>query len=224
MTPRFPSSRWRWTPLFAIGGAFGTAVFLFLLIPLTQMLDEVEKPDLEVREVSFAPPPPDTPPPPPDEPEPPEPEQPPPEMPREPPPIEVEALDVALNPGAGDAVAMGIATPDFKTETDPTEDIQELFTFEDLAEAPRLINQPRFRFPPELARRGVDGGKVIVEIDILPDGRARLRRIISSTHPELEPVARQIVEAARFTKPEVDGRLQTVRGRFPLLLQNDLNP
>ncbi|MFW6218012.1 MAG: TonB family protein, partial [Verrucomicrobiota bacterium] len=83
---------------------------------------------------------------------------------------------------------------------------------------------PRFRFPPELARRGVDDGKVIVEIDILPDGRARLRRIISSTHPELEPVARQIVEAARFTKPEVDGRPQTVRGRFPLILQNDLNP
>lgn len=220
MPQQFPNARWKWTPLVAIGGAFGTAALLFLLIPLTQMLDRVASPDLEVRAVSFAPPPPDLPPPPSEEPPPPEPERPPPEMPQEPPPIQIEALDVALNPGAGDAVAMGIATPDFKTETDLTADIQQLFTFEDLAEAPRLINQPRFRFPADLARRGVNEGKVIVEIDILPSGRARLRRIISSTHRELEPAAREIVESARFTKPTVDGQAQTVRGRFPLVLQN----
>ncbi|MFP4156962.1 MAG: energy transducer TonB [Opitutales bacterium] len=220
MPKEFPNSRWKWTPLIAIGGAVGTTGLLFLLIPLTQLLDNVEKPDLEVREVSFAPPPPELPPPPPDEVEPPEPDEPPPEMPREPPPIQVDALDVALNPGAGDAVAMGIPTPDLKIETDMTEDIRNLFTFEDLAEAPRLINQPRFRFPPQLARRGVNEGQVVVEIEIKPNGRAELRRIISSSHPDLEDAAREIVRSARFTKPEVDGRPQTVRGRFPLILQN----
>lgn len=220
MPSEFPNSRWKWTPLIAISGALGTAGLLFLLIPLTQLLDQVEEPDLEVREVTFSPPPPELPPPPPEEAQPPEPEQPPPEMPKEPPPIQVEALDVALNPGTGDAVAMGIPTPDMNMESDMTGDIQQLFTFEDLAEAPRLINQPRFRFPRELARRGVDEGKVIVEIEIKPNGRAELRRIISSTHPELEDAAREIVRSARFTKPEVDGRARTVRGRFPLILQN----
>ncbi|PXA05545.1 hypothetical protein DDZ13_01345 [Coraliomargarita sinensis] len=180
----------------------------------------MEQPDLEVREVTFSPPPPELPPPPPDEMEPPEAEEPPPEMPKEPPPIEIDALDVALNPGAGDAVAMGIPTPDLNMEQDMTGDIQKLFTFEDLSESPRLINQPRFRYPSRLARRGIDEGKVIVEIDILPNGRAELRRIISSTHPELEEAAREIVRSARFTKPEVNGRPQTVRGRFPLILQN----
>jgi len=220
MPSTFPNSRWKGTPLIAIGGALGTAGLLFLLIPLTQLLDKVEEPDLKVREVTFAPPPPEVPPPPPDEAQPPEPEQPPPEMPEEPPPIQIDALDVALNPGAGDAVAMGIPTPDLNMAQDMTGDIQKLFTFEDLAEAPRLINQPRFRFPPQLARRGIDEGKVIVEIDIKPNGRAELRRIISSTHPELIEAAREIVRSARFTKPEVDGRAQTVRGRFPLILQN----
>lgn len=220
MPSEFPSSRWKWTPLIAIGGALGTAGLLFLLIPLTQLLDQVEEPDLELREVTFSPPPPEPPPPPPDEVQAPEPEQAPPEMPKEPPPIQVDALDVALNPGTGDAVAMGIPTPNLNMRRDMTGDIQKLFTFEDLAEAPRLINAPRFRFPSQLARRGVDEGKVIVEIDILPNGRAELRRIISFTHPELIDAAREIVRSARFTKPEIDGRAQTVRGRFPLILQN----
>lgn len=221
MPAEFPNSRWKWTPLFAIGGALGTAGLLFLLIPLTQMLDDVAAPDLELREVSFAPPPPEPPPPPPEvEEPPPEAEPVPPDMPQSPPPIEVQTLDVALNPGSGDAVAMGIEMPDFETSTSMTAEIEQLFTFEDLPEAPRLINQPRFRFPRELARRGIREGQVIVEIDILPNGQARLRRIISSTHPELEDAAREIVGSARFTKPEVNGRPQTVRGRFPLILQN----
>ncbi len=220
MPQQLPNSRWKWTPLVAIIGALGTAAFLFLLIPLTQMFDRVESPDLEVREVSIAPPPPLLPPPPPNEPQLPEPQRPPPEMPRDPPPIRIEALDVALNPDAGDAVAMGVATPNLNVERDMTNNLQRLFTFEDLAEAPRLINQPRFRFPPALDRRGINKGKVIVEIDILPNGKARLRRIISSTHADLEDAAREIVRSARFTKPVVNGQAQTVRGRFPLILQN----
>lgn len=204
-----------------IAGALGTAGLLFLLIPLTQLVDKVDAPDLEVREVSFAPPPPEPPPPPPEELRaPPEAEPVPPEIPQTPPPIELQTLDVALHPGSGDAVAMGIDTPDFLGKIDMTADIQQLFTFEDLSEAPRLMNQPRFRFPAQLARRGIKEGKVIVEIDILPNGQARLRRIISSTHPELEGPAREIVNSARFTKPEVNGRPQTVRGRFPLILKN----
>lgn len=218
MPQEFPNARWKWTPLFATGGALGVAAVLFLLIPLTQILDEVKKPDLLVREVAIAPPPPDVPPPP-EEAMPPKPETPPPEMPQEPPPIQVNTLDVALNPGAGDAIAIGVETPQLQTE-DMTSSIQQLFTFEDLPEAPRLINQPRFRYPPELARRGVEQGKVVVEIDILPNGRARLRRIVSSTHPALEPAAREVVERARFTKPVIDGRARTVRGRFPIILQN----
>jgi len=222
MPQQFPSARWRWTPLLALAGALGMAGLLFMLIPLTQLLDEVAAPDLTVREVSLSPPPPEPPPLPPDEvtPPPAEPEPVPTKLPQPLPQIEIQTLNVALNPGRGDAVAMGIDTSDFKTAAQVTAEIQQLFTFEDLAEAPRLINQPRFRFPSQLARRSIREGKVIVEIDILPNGQARLRRIISTTHPELEEPAREIVRSARFTKPEVNGQAQTVRGRFPLILQN----
>ncbi|MFP4204466.1 MAG: energy transducer TonB, partial [Opitutales bacterium] len=188
--------------------------------PLSQLLDRIKTPDRTVREVKIAPSPPEPPSPPKDEPKPSKPEPETPEMQRDPAPIEVDKLDVAINPGIGDAVAMGVSKPNFETEQDLTSEIEELFTFEDLGEAPRLINSPRFRFPPELERRGVEEGKVIVEIDIRPDGRARLRRIVFSSHHELESVARKIIGSARFTKPEVDGRPRTVRGHFPLILQN----
>ncbi|MFW6354391.1 MAG: TonB family protein [Verrucomicrobiota bacterium] len=218
MSSEYPSARWKWTPLVTIAGASMLAALLFVLIPLTQLSETEKTLDLQIREVVFSPPPPEAPPPP-EEATPPAPEIPPPEMASEPPAIQIEALDIALNPGAGDAVAIGVETPQFQSE-DMTTGIQELFTFDDLPEAPRLINQPRFRFPPGLVQRGVSKGRVIVEIDVLPDGRARLQRIVSSTHAELEATARQVIEGARFTKPEVDGRPQTVRGRFPITLEN----
>lgn len=196
------------------------AATLFLLIPLTQMFDQPEKPDLAVREIRISPPPPPDAPPPPEETPPDQPETAPEEIPEAPPPVDLQPLDVDLTAGSSEAIQMGARLPSFQMETDSVSDIEELFTFDDLSESPRLLNTPRFRYPSSLVRRGIEKGRVIVEIDILPDGSARLRRIVSSTEPELEPIARRIVKQAQFTSPEIDGQPQTVRGRFPLRLEN----
>ncbi|MGZ0656789.1 energy transducer TonB [Coraliomargarita sp. W4R72] len=221
MSQEFPRQNWKWAPYFAIGGACVLAVLLFLLIPLTQMLNAPKPPHLMVREMqlSVLPPPPSTPPLP-EETPPPEPQQLLQDMPSEPTPIDLPLLDVELSPGSGDAIAMGAPMPSLQTQSDTFAEIQKLFSFDDLPEVPRLVNTPNFRFPSSLARRGVNKGKVIVEIDILPNGSAKLRRIVSSTHPELEDVAKQIISRARFTKPSIAGVPQTVRGLFPLVLQN----
>lgn len=221
MSQEFPKQNWKWAPYFAIGGACALAVLLFLLIPLTQMLNAPKPPHLMVREMqlSLLPPPPSTPPLP-EEMPPPEPQQMLQEMPSEPTPIDLPLLDVELSPGSGDAIAMGAPMPTFQTQSDTFAEIQKLFSFDDLPEVPRLVNTPNFRFPASLARQGVSNGKVIVEIDILPNGSAQLRRIVSSTHPELEAVAKQIISRARFTKPTIGGVPHTVRGLFPLVLQN----
>lgn len=221
MSQEFPRQNWKWAPYIAIGGACVLATLLFLLIPLTQMLNAPKPPHLIVREMqlSMLPPPPSTPPLP-EETPPPEPQQMLQEMPSEPTPIDLPLLDVDLSPGSGDAIAMGAPLPTFQTQTDTFAEIQKLFSFDDLPEVPRLVNTPSFRFPSSLVRRGVTKGKVIVEIDILPNGSAKLRRIVSSTYPELEDVAKQIISRARFTKPTIGGVPQTVRGLFPLVLQN----
>lgn len=221
METELPRQNWRWTPAAAVAGALVLAGALFLVIPLTQWFDPPAEPDTEVRKVTVAPPPPA-----PEPPEPPadQPERPPapaaPDLSESSPELEVAELDVALSPGAGDALAMGAPGASLAADASASEGIERLFTFEDLPQAPRLLNMPSFEFPPGLARRGVEQGRVVVEIDILPSGRARLHRIVSSTHRELEPAARRIVRQARFSKPMIDGKARTVRGRFPLVLQN----
>lgn len=218
MEPTFPDANGKWRPVLAVGIAFVMAVGLFLLLPLTQSLDPPEKSSVEVREVSIA----TAPPPPPAPPEEKPPEDPTP-RPSDPPPspetISVGRLDVSLSTSPEDAVSMGVSPPEFATESDAVGEIESLFTFEDLPEAPRLVHAPSYSFPRSLERRGVEEGRVVVEIDILPDGSARLRRIISSTHRELEPVARRIIEGARFTRPTIDGEVRRVRGHFPLVLR-----
>lgn len=214
-----PTQNWGWASLVAFGGALVLAAALFLIIPFTQLFEDAPEPDLVVREIKLAAPPPPRAPPPPEEAPPPPPE---PELvtpPDEPPPIDIQTLDVALSPGSGEAIAMGSSVPVFQLQ-ESMEAIEKMFTFDDLPEAPRLVTMPRFRFPASLTRRGIEEGKVIVEIDILPDGTVRFRQIVSSSHRELEAVAREIVRQARFTPPVIDGQPQTVRGRFPLLLKN----
>lgn len=217
MEGAFPNSRWKWTPLIAVSGATIISGILFLLIPLTQIFSPVKEPDLVVREVVLSPPPPQAPPPP--EAAEPLPEPPPPELVQVPPPIVINALDVSLSTGTGDAIAIGVPSPDLVVQ-DIASEIEKMFTFEDLQDAPRLVNAPNFRFPPALVRRGITKGKVVVEIDILPNGRAEFRKVISATHDELIETAKQIVSRARFSKPMVDGQAQRVRGSFPLVLEN----
>lgn len=219
MKKPLPQAHRKWTPIFAIGGAIVLATGLFMLIPLTQLLDKIEEPDLSVRETRITLPPPEPPPPPEETEKPPEPQLTMPEMPRDPPPIDVPPLDLVLSPGFGEALAMGTTPPAFLVQGEAMADVKRFFTFDDLSETPRLLGSPRIRFPQQLSRRGVREGKVIVEIDIMPDGSAQLVRIVSSTHHELEPVARGIIERARFSPPIVNGEAQQVRGEFPLILR-----
>lgn len=217
MEREFPKSQLRWAPLLTISGAIIISAILFLLIPMTQILNPVKPANVVVREMVLLPPPAKTPPPP-DSSEPP-PEPAPPELAQVPPPIMINALDVSLSTGTGDAIAIGVPSPDLVVQ-DITSEIEEMFTFDDLQDAPRPVSLPRFRFPPSLIRRGIESGKVVLEIDILPSGRAEFRRVISATHEELIETAKQIVSRARFSRPIVDGQAQRVRGSFPLLLEN----
>lgn len=218
----FPQQNWKWTPVISIVVALGMAALLFMLIPLTQFMNAPAEKELMIREIVVLSAPPPPPPPPPEEPEPPPPN---PQMiasklPTNPDVLEVEPLDLVLTPGNSEAIAMGVAPPALRVDRDMIGDIEQLFTFADLPVAPRLIHTPSFRFPAQLVRRGITHGEVVAEIDILENGQARLHRIVSSTHTDLEPIARDIVERSRFTKPMVDGRPQTVRGLFPITLEN----
>ena len=203
----------------AIVGAVVIAFSLFLIVPLTQILAKPPSKIVEYREiVTIKPPLPPTPPSKDIEPLK-EPEPAPPEFKQPTENLQLNPLDLTLNPGTGDAIAMGVRTREFESEIDVMGDIEKIFTFADLPQAPRILNTPRITFPKSLTRRGIKDGKVVLLVEIDQKGRARVLKIISSSHPKLEPVAKDVVKRALFTTPEIEGETVTVRGEWPLYLQ-----
>ena len=205
--------------MLALIGAAVLSCGIILILPLTQLIQDPAPPFLEFREVVTT----ELPPPPP------------------PPPKQTIAapesaavpqlssaasienmaftpLDIKLNPGIGDALAMGAQPYDFETEIDVIAAIQHVFTFADLNEVPHVISTPRFSFPRRLTRRGITSGNVVLLIEIDTRGRAKVLEILSSSHELLEPVAEKIVRESLFSIPKVDGKLQTVRGEWPIYL------
>ncbi|MGC6423979.1 MAG: energy transducer TonB [Lentimonas sp.] len=194
------------------------AFILFLLIPLTQTSNDSRERIFIVRETVTIQPPQSIVPPTKDQPK--EPElQPQPEFKQQVPELSLSQLELSLNPGVDDAVRIGVKGGGFITDFNTVSDIQEMFTFSDLEQAPNIINQPRVQFPSKLSRRGVKEGRVVATIEIDERGRATIIRIVSSTSPELIDPARSVIRQARFTQPTVNGKPSKVRGDWPIVLR-----
>ena len=51
------------------------------------------------------------------------------------------------------------------------------------------------------------------------DGAVRVRRVVSSTHPELVAPARRVATGARFTPPKHRGKVVKAVMRWPITIQ-----
>ena len=204
----------------AIIGAVLLAAGLFLIIPLTQTLDAAHKDVVEYREIITLQAPPPTPPAPEEQQRTQEQEQPQPELEENFQELTLNQLELSLNPGIGEALAMGMRSVTFKTEIDAAAEIEKIFSFEDLPEAPRLITEPKVEFPRDLARRGIKEGRFELLIEIDERGKVRLVRVLSASHPQFEKLAADFCRQARFTSPRIDGKAVTVRGKIPITLRD----
>lgn len=218
MEREFPQGSPKWTPVLAVLGAIVLAVALFLVIPLTQTLDAATKEVLTYREVVTIQPPPPTPPAPEEEKQVKQEDMPQPELQEEFQELTLNQLELSLNPGIGEALAMGLRAVEFKTEIDAAAEIERIFSFEDLPEAPRLIVKPTIEFPPTLRRKGIHEGRVELLIEIDEEGRARLLQVLAASHPQMSDTAERMVRQMRFTKPQIGGKPVKVRGRMPLTI------
>ena len=205
--------------LWAFFGAFFLATVLFLIIPMTQMLDSPERAGIILHEMNLA-----------------ELAPPRPQLTRDPiePKKEVRLpelqesfqqlnlneLELSLNPGIGDALAMGVGSVSLEEQVDVLEQIQQVFQFSDLESIPSMIASPRFDYPQSLIRRGIRKGTVDLLIRIDQKGNANVLQVLSSPHNELTRVAKRLVERSRFTTPEIDGVPVTVDGNLPLTLES----
>ncbi|MEM7603075.1 MAG: energy transducer TonB, partial [Verrucomicrobiota bacterium] len=101
----------------------------------------------------------------------------------------------------------------------PQERKRMIFTLNDLDDQPRLLNRPRISFPESLRRRGVTEGRVCLEVEIHPNGRVDVLRVIECSDPEFASIATNFATRARFSPPKKDGRPVAAKFQWPIVLR-----
>ncbi len=109
-----------------------------------------------------------------------------------------------------------ISTPN-ETTPPPTERTQ--YSATELDSMPRLLSHGLTSFPSSLAKKGVRRGAVTFEVELSPTGSVKVRRVISSTQPELVEPARNVALSARFTPPMHNGKAVKAIMQWPIVIE-----
>lgn len=199
----------------AIAGA--VALALFMILPLLQIITQPPSTDLTIRTVDVAtlPPPP---PPPVEKPEELElEEEPPPPLAVDAPPLDLLQLELALNPGDG-AFGGGDFAINLSSVMGNSYEVDAIFSLSDLDEKPRVVYQPAPIYPPELARKSLQGTVYILFI-VDQYGRTGDLKVHKSSHPAFNNSALQAVEQWKFEPGKRKGKPVQFRMRVPITFQ-----
>lgn len=193
-------------PLVAISSIILTAG-IFMLIPFTQLLESVGKKDSLTVQVDIAPPPPPPPPEPPEEEDEEVEETPPPPPPPPPPPqLSLSQLDLALDPGIGDAMAGAFGFGGFNTRPDAMAEMKEFFSVSELDENPRMISFVRPEKPFNMRKDRISGyTRVRFQVDENGD-MLRIVHFSETTHAILEEEVRKVFKQWKMTEPKKNGQ------------------
>ncbi|WP_372806830.1 energy transducer TonB [Pontiella sp.] len=200
-----------------VGLGLALAFAFFMLLPILQVITKPPSKDLTIRSVDAVvePPPP---PPPMEEPDEPEPEeQPPPPPAMDAQPLDLSQLELALNPGDG-----GFGGGDFSIDLDGltgnAEEVDAIFSLSDLDQKPRVVYQPAPIYPPELARKNMQGTVYVLFI-VDKTGRTRDLKVQKSTHPAFNNPALKAVKQWKFEPGKRKGKPVQFRMRVPITFQ-----
>lgn len=189
-------------------GALALTLVMFLVLPFTQLFSHVTREILQLRQIEVAMPPPPPPPrqPPPEEKKPEEK----PELKEKPKPLNLSQLELALNPGVGNALE-GDFSLGFEMGPNVIEEMK-IFELSEVDKEPQLIFQPEFTYPPKAQRDRIQG-TVIVQFVVDIDGRVFNAVIKQRTGSrELDEAALNSVLRYKFSPGIKDG--QPVRVKF----------
>ncbi len=201
-------------PIGPVAGAGVLAVLIFLALPLTQLLSNLQKDDKLIRVADVNIPPPDAPPPEPPPPEEEEVEEEKPELEEEMQPLDISQLDAALNPGFGDALNVGQAVWGFGITPDTIAQM-DIFELKDLDNNPRRIFAARPVYPFQFKREGIEGSvRLIIIID--EKGNVIDAKIQRASHKEFIKPAVDAILQWKFEPGTKNGRAVKVRRIQPI--------
>lgn len=217
-------------------GIISAAAVLLLLVAARLLVARVEVRHLDLREVGIATEP-EPPPPPPPEPEEPPLEPPPPALsqveavadplrvpvPKAQVPLDVtmpvNAFSTELAPAPLPVVERPRPRPSAPRPSAPKPAAKSHYSMGELDGRPRLLRHPSVAFPRELTARGVRKGTVVLEVELSRNGAVSVRRVVSSSHPELVSPARRVAAGSRFTSPKRNGQAVRAVMRWPITIQ-----
>ncbi len=109
-------------------------------------------------------------------------------------------------------------TPKPRAPTPPSP-MKSHYNTNELDGTPRLLRHGSAAFPSSLSRKGVSSGTVVLEVELSTSGRVSIRRVVSSSYPELVAPARRIASSARFTAPKHRGLAVKAIMRWPITIK-----
>jgi protein TonB len=204
----------------SIFGAVAVTLLLFLLLPLLQAVSQPLDSDLTVTEIDVAslPPPPAPPPPEEEKQEEEEEEPPPPDLSDETPPLDLDQLEIALQPSQGG----GAVTGDFTIRIDSRTDAggsDEPVAISDLDQQPRPIHQPLPASTPKMKSKAPATVHVIFTVD--ESGRVETALVQRSTDSLFDNAALAAVKQWKFEPGTSQGQPVRFRMRVPITFPKD---
>jgi protein TonB len=191
---------------------FLATVVLFLALPFFQLISTVGQKDSGIFVVDTSKPPPPRPPvekpPPPEKVD----KKDEPELKQEQPKLTLSQLELALNPGMGDASGGGDFSMTF--EVDAMEELEMIFELSEVDRVPQPIYRVAPVFPYEMKQAGISGS---VSLLFVCDSQGRVKniQIKSSTHREFEEPAIRALREWKFEPGIKDGQPVNVRMLLP---------
>jgi protein TonB len=185
---------------------------LFLALPFFQLISTVGNRSTEILaiDLSKAPPPP----PPAEKLPPPQKEEnrEEPKLEHEQPKLTLAQLEMALNPGMGDASAGGDFSMDFQVNA--MEELEFIFELSEVDRIPQPIYRVAPVYPYEMKQAGISGAVSLLFV-CTAEGRVRNVSVRSSTHREFEQSSIRALLEWRFEPGMKDGKPVNVRMLLP---------
>lgn len=199
-------------PSFAIGKvrifiyALVLVLTMFVLLPFTQYLSDIGKKSMTVRSVDVSLPPPE----PPDfmqdiEPPSQTDQTPPPEFQEPPPMLNLSQLEMAINPGVGNAMAGAFDMQGFDLKPSNALADLQIFEISDLDSTPKLRKGARPVYPASLRSERV-GGVVRLRVLLDVNGHVTVLEVLESDRKEFEQPAIEAAEQFIYDAPTKDGK------------------
>jgi protein TonB len=188
---------------------------IFLFLPLMQTIGSPSARDLTIRSLDVASLEPPPPPPPVEEPEEEQEIEQAPELTENAPPLDLDQLELALNPMAGEGLFgdFSIKLVNQLTNGGGKDEVNKIFSLADLDQRPRVIFQRVPNYPPELRRRN---GTVYIVFLVDTHGRVMNPKVEKSTDPAFERPAIEAVRQWRFEPGTRNGEKVAFKMRAPI--------